>query len=420
MKKYSYTNKQGEKVEVTEEHLMTAVRIKIALQEASPSRKASWKKIKELMEEEGYFDAENNESYRVLVKTFQKKKGLLPSKEKYAELVAKGTLDSIKDLVGELSYEKRENQNVLREINKGKRTLIDFALVLEELVKAFNKHDFKKLSFKSNSKHKLEEDYETENELVMCLSDIHVGAIVDNDKNQYNYNVAVERIGKYLSKAIETAELNRVDKIHLVGLGDMIEHATMRYGQAYDAEFNFSEQIVKSSDLIIKTILFLLEQGYKVSYAGIAGNHDRITDKDKNLDNDHAVKVINKIVESFFLNVKANNFEYVQAEDYKHSLIVNGLSILCLHGDLDSRKDNGIIRKHEILNGEEYDLLLIGHFHSVEIREISDDKFMAIAGSIKGQDNYSKNKIRKSSSASQLMVLVDKDGNYDFKIVKLD
>lgn len=423
MKEYSYINKNGELVKVTEEHLLTAVRIKLALQDASPSRRASWKKVKDLMEEEGYFDADNTESYRLLVKNFQEKNGLFPNSKSLEQSQTQGALESIKELVGELSYEKRENQNVLRQINKGKRELIDFGLILNEIVEEFKKHDFTKLNINESAKN-LEDNFEDEfkdgTELIVCLSDLHIGALVDTDENTYNYNKAIERISKYVARVVELAEKNNVDKINVVGLGDMIEHANMRYGQGFDAEFNFSEQIVKASDLIIKLLYFLVQKGYQVTYSAIAGNHDRITDKDKNLDNDHAVKVINKVVESFFNNIDNQKFKYIETSDYSHSLNVNGLSVICVHGDLDSKKDNGIIRKHEVLNKESYDLMLMGHFHSVEIREISDDKYLAIAGSLKGKDNYSKNKIRKSSSPSQLIVIVDKDGNYNFDIVKFE
>ena len=346
-----YMGEEG-KVFVTDEHVDVAIKIKLELQSLSPSRRCSWKKHKEMMMEEGFYDSSSTEEYRMMIVNEQRKRNKvdLMSLEDISDedLKTENKLDSIKRVVGEMGYEKRENQSILREANKIKRALIDFGVAVEAVERAVENHDFHSsieefLNSKETKKIKTENSFEEENELVVCLSDIHIGALVNTKSNQYSYQVAIERMSKYLDKIMEYVELYDIDRVNIVGLGDMIEHATMRYGQGFDAEFNFSEQIVKSADLIIKMITFLLSKDVNVSYSGIAGNHDRITDKDKNLDNDHAVKLINKIIEVALSMIPNERAEYIQAEDYKHSIELNGLSILFLHGDLDSKKDDGII-----------------------------------------------------------------------------
>uniref|UniRef100_A0AB39C6W3 Metallophosphatase n=1 Tax=Bacillus phage KoopaTroopa TaxID=3234046 RepID=A0AB39C6W3_9CAUD len=408
----SYTNKSGELVKVSESHLNTAVRIKQELQKASPSRKCSWSLLVKMMEREGYFDADNNESYRCMIKAYQKSIGELPEAPKYADMVADSKLESIKEIVGEMAYEKRENQHVLKELNKVKRDVIDFALTAEQIGNAFKAHDF--------SEFKLEaEDIKVagNSKMVVSLSDLHIGAIVDNKVNTYNYFIAQERMQKYLNKIVAEAKVNGITDVYVINLGDTVEHSSMRFAQGYGVEFSYSEQIVRASDLIQK-FLIGLSQHVKVTYAGIAGNHDRVDgDKNKGIDGDHAIKAINYAIEQFITNAQIDRITYEQAEDYKHSFVVGGKSILALHGDLDNQNDAGLLARHSEIDKVEYDLVLMGHTHTRYLKEVHDNKFISVSGSLKGADDFVLNKLRKVSSPSQSYHIIHEDGEIEVRWV---
>jgi predicted phosphodiesterase len=413
--KRSYTNKQGDKVIVSEEHLETAIKIKLELQKMSPSRKASWNRLVNMMEIEGFYDAENNESYRCMIKAHQKTIGELPQVAKYAELVSESKLKSIKELVGEMSYEKRENQQVLTQINKGKRELIDFALITEQIGQAFKDHDWSEFELSVEPK-----TSKSGKKMIVALTDLHIGALVNTDVNTYNYEVAKQRISEYAEKVISKANYNYISDIHIVNLGDVIEHSNMRYGQAFNAEFVYSEQLVRASDLIIKFIKAIAEEGFKITYAGFAGNHDRTNDKDKNIDGDHAQRPINHAIKIFIENANIGDVTYVQAKDYSHRLLdINGRNFKFLHGDLDSYKDESLVGKHSAMDGVEYDLVIMGHFHHFREIEVGIDKRIVMFGSLKGSDEYSE-KIRRMSVASQGMIIVDAGGEVEVKRVKLN
>lgn len=410
----SYTNQQGDVITVSEEHLNTSIRVKKELQKASPSRKCAWRMHKLLMEKEGFYDSDSNESYRCLIKDYQKSIGELPEVAKHADMVADSKLESIKELVGEIRYEKRDNQHVLRQINKGTNQLIDFSLVLEEIGNAFRNFDFSQYNLQP-----YEPVEEKDSKMIIALSDMHIGALVDTDINKYNFEVAVDRLSQYASKIITEARRRGVNELYIVNLGDVVEHSTMRYGQGFSTEFAFSEQITRASDLIIKFITMLANAKLIVTYAGIAGNHDRITDKDKNIDGDHAVKAINHAIEIFVKYYKQDNVKYVQAKDYKHSLQLNGVNVLALHGDLDGKNDLHLLSKHSNIDGVNYDLAIMGHYHTVDITEVGLGKYISVSGSIKGADDYSLNKIRKVSAPSQSYYVIHKDGSYEINWVTL-
>ena len=410
----SYTNKRGETVTVSEDHLQTAVKIKLELQKASPSRKCSWSMLVKMMEEEGYDDAESSENYRVLIKSYQKSIGELPNVQKHADMVSDSKLHSIKELVGELYFEKREAQIYHTQINKAKRELVNFALLAEEITGVFRDLDYTQLQLSP-----YEEPTPSDRKMIVTLSDMHIGALVDLEKNKYNFNVAVSRMSQYATRIITEAKQNEVNDIYIMNLGDVIEHSSMRYNQGFNAEFAFADQIVMASDLIIKFITFLSEQNLNVTYAGIAGNHDRITEKDKNIDGDHVVKIINQAVKSFVMHSGKPNIFYDQAQDYKHSFEVNGKNVLALHGDLDSKNDANLLYKHSTLDGVTYDLVMMGHWHTVEVREVADGKILSVSGSLKGVDEYAENKLRRSSRASQSYFIIDEDGNIEVRWINL-
>lgn len=211
----SYTNNKSESIEVSQEHLDTAIRIKQELQKASPSMRCSWVQHKKMMETEGFLDSGSNENYRKMVMKYQKEKGELPEAPKYADMVADGKLESIKELVGEIAYGKREAQHEFKKLNKVKRDIIDFTLIAEQIGLAFANYDLSKLRFNSKLI-----DSKKGKKMFVGLTDLHIGALVDNDMNKFNYEIAKERMQTYLSKVIHEAKTNNVTDIYVMNMGD--------------------------------------------------------------------------------------------------------------------------------------------------------------------------------------------------------
>lgn len=409
----SYTNDKGEVITINEKHIETAIKIKLELQKASPSRRTNWALHKKLMEQEGFFDSCTCESYRCLIKDEQRKRGLLPSASKHTDMVASSKLESIKQLVGELAYEKRTNQTILRELNKVQREIIDNTFLFEQIGNAFKNHDFSQFRFNTNNIKQVNGSV-----LAAMLADLHTGAIVNNHLNVYNYEIAQRRLQMYLNEILLECKRLNISKVFVMNLGDVIEHAVMRFAQAYNVEFPFSEQIVRASDLIIKFLLALSEH-VEVEYAGIAGNHDRITDKDKNIYGDHVVKVINFAIRAFIENTGIKNIKFEEAQDYQHSKEINGVHFKFVHGDLDNIKNENLLAKHSSMDGIDYDYLVMGHYHHHRVIEVGLNKSIVVCGSLKGVDDYAiKNRV--ISSPSQTMFIVREDGKVDVRKVVLD
>jgi predicted phosphodiesterase len=415
----SYTNKKGEVIEVSKEHLDTAVRIKQELQKASPSRRCSWEMHKKLMEKEGFFDSSTCEAYRCLIKDYQKSIGELPPAPTHAELVAESKLESLKELVGELAWEKRENQNILRQLNKTKREIIDDGLLISEVTLAV-KNVLSTMSFDSIINHVFSPiNNHSNTRMIAVISDWHIGALVDVEGNKYNYEIAVQRINDYAEQIVALATERKVYRIDVVYCGDMLEHAYMRNSQAYHAEFPVSEQMARGGRLMIE-LLLKLSKNFFVTYRGFAGNHDRLNgDKNGNIDGDTGMVVVNEMVRLFMETAGIDNLMYVDCKPYGASLIdVNGRNFKFVHGDLEKKSDTGKISDHSSRDKVIYDAIVYGHFHHYMVLEVGVDRLEIRCGSLKGSDDFSE-KLGVGSAPSQVAIIVSEDGEIEAKRIRL-
>lgn len=410
-----YTNRKGEFIEVSEEHLDIAIKLKIELQKASPSARCSWAKHKKMMQKEGFDDSDSNESYRQMIKSEQKKRGQLPSVDTYADRVADSKLQAIKDEIGEISLRKREAQKNFRELNKLKRELSDdvlFAEAIEESVK--------EMKFANNVIHTpLVDHSQPKHRIIAGVSDIHYGALVDVEGRYYDTKVAEEKLKEYTRKIEKLAIEKNAEEIYIMNMGDLIEHLSMRAQNYFSTERVLSEQVTEVSDLIIE-MLAELSASFKVKYSAINGNHDRSNGrKQDEIYKDGMVGISNKIIETYVKYSGNENVEYVEAEPYHHIISVGSRDFLFVHGDKHNLKKDTLLAEQSGIYGIDFDAIIGGHIHHFTMREVAEDKYIATFGSIKGTDEYSLKTIGTTASRSQGVILIDEDDNFEIKQIKL-
>lgn len=412
----SYTNRQGEVVEVSQEHLNVAVEVKKELQNASPSHKCSWVQHRKLMELEGFDDSENSEAYRQMIKAYQKSIGELPEAKKYAEMVSKSTLNSIKEAVGEMAYAKREVQLKTRELGKLKRDISLYGVIAEEIRGAMLDELNEEVPSWVYSE---PPSIRGKKRMVITLSDLHIGAVVVNvNGNAYNYTIAQNRMRHFWMKVRDYARMFKVTHIDVVLLGDATEHIQMRKTQSFDTEFPLAVQIVKAYELI-RNFLINLTRDFTVTYQGISGNHDRMEGKkEDNIDGDSTIFVINYMIEQFITNTKAEKLKYYEVDSILYSTVleVNGAKIKFVHGD--NERGNKLLASHSQMDGTDYNAVVMGHLHHYEVKEVGDNKFEIYMGSLQGNNNYAK-KGKFGSGAGQGILIVHEDGEIEPKNFRL-
>ena len=395
-----YINRKGEDVFVTDEHVETAIELKIELQKESPSGRCSWVRHKRMMAEEGFEDSDSNESYRQMVKQEQKKRDLLPEAPKYADMVSDKKLESVRSALGEMYIAKRSTQNANRELNKVKREMADRILLFEDLKEHISEIDFSSLKGK-----KLPKLPKTDNEMLVTASDWHVGLLTKD----YNYEITLEKVEQYAQEVIHYADMFGVNTVHVAGIGDLLEGAYLRSTQAFEIEFTFSEQITKATEALFKLINFLSEELNVVYIGSIAGNHSRMFSKNFTLENnsDSAENIIDESIKSFItmLDNPRIEIEYHKQSNTEITININGRKVKAVHGDL-LPKNGDKITKLISSDNIEYDVLVFGHYHNVNIAERNHDKMEIGTGSLYGTDGFSK-MLGHETIASQTIIVFE-------------
>lgn len=397
-----YKNRLGERIDVSDEHIEVAIRIKMELQNLSPSGKCNWRKHKKMMKKEGFDDSDYNESYRCLIKAKQKELNLLPSQAKYADFVTDKKIETIDNLVGEMYIVNRERQNINRILNKTKREIADERLVIQEIKELIKETEFVNLKVKE-----IKETSSGGYVGIVTPSDWHIGLL----HNGIGYECAVKKVAYYAEEVINKSKLLGINEVYVVHLGDIINHVYMHKNtQAYSSEFNVSEQIVKSTKLFFE-FLEVLSSELRVNYLGtIVGNHGRMSNKGETLTDDNVEVVIHEMIKSLIEMSKNPNIK-IDDSNYEKSFLaqkINGRNVAFVHGDKESKTGADRLRKYSSITGKEIDLLIQGHTHTFKVESENYDRKIITSGSLMGSDDYAES-LGYYTNASQLMVAVNKN-----------
>ena len=393
-----YTNRKGEKIEVSDSHIETAIRVKIELQNLSPSGRCNWSKHKSIMESEGYYDSESSESYRCLIKAEQKTKGLLPTVAKYADFITDKKVETLETLVGDMYIANRERQGINRALNKTKREIADESIVIKDIKKSILESEIPNFS-----QAKIEVGNQ-EFEGLITPSDWHVGLLF----NGLNYEVAEKRVIQYAKEVKEKSKLFNIKQVKVVNLGDIINHIYMHKNtQAFGSEFDVSTQIVKATKLMF-AFLKDLSDSLEVTYLGmIVGNHGRMAAKGETLTNDNVEVVIHEMIKSMIDMSELPNLSWDDSTYEKSFQTTNikGKLFAFVHGDKESKTGGDRIKKYSSIIGEQIDILVQGHTHAFKVESENYERKIITSGSLMGSDDYAQG-LGFYTGATQLFIAV--------------
>lgn len=124
----------------------------------------------------------------------------------------------------------------------------------------------------------------SEEEVILHVSDIHAGEIINLPTNKYNLDIMDARMDYYFYKVTRLivdmyGKVMPIKKIHLIMTGDMIHNETMRGSAKMSAEGAFTEQIEAVSETIANGIVYMLDsiKGLnEFNVYGVMGNHGRV------------------------------------------------------------------------------------------------------------------------------------------------
>lgn len=410
---YYYKDKRNKKHKLSNKDLDKCVVAKIEYQKSN-NGKCNWSHLCSELRKDGV-DAQQCENFRMLVRRYQKKIGKLPSKEKYSDLVSSEKLASLKEQIGELNIQKREIQNYSREFGKVRRDLVDEVQNHEELLN-IARESVNVVPWTIDNR--INTDV-SNNEMVVVISDWHIGALVHIINNDYDSTIAEDAIQGYLMDIMSYIRVYKPKSIKIVNLGDTIENAYMRFNQSFDVEMNVSEQETKAIQFVtnfVRSVVALVDGSVSVCYTGIMGNHDRTSgNKKNNLYGDSFATVLNAMVQ--VMSEQIDNLHYIEPNEiHRTALEANGSKLAFVHGDLNNLSSANCLAEISQFDGTHYDAVVGGHLHCAKIME--QNGWVIQSGSLIGPTSYS-DKLSKLASRSQEIIIIDQDGNIQPNIVKL-
>lgn len=261
-----------------------------------------------------------------------------------------------------------------------------------------------KVNFETHNTPKINSD----NEMIICLSDLHIGQTFNSTFGQYNTDIARTRLGKYLNKIIETAKLHNVKKAHVVSLGDQISSSIHKTLAITNRE-NVIDQIKIATEYISTFCYELTKHFETVLFYSCSGNHSRIDRKDEAL---HSERLDDVIAWGVNLSLQhIDNFNYLQHRNLDIGIVdinVCGKSFIACHGDFDPMTKQGVANLSMMLGWIPYGILR-GHMHYPAMNELNGVKVIQ-SGSLAGSGDDHTIECRLIGKPSQTFCICNKDG----------
>ena len=248
-------------------------------------------------------------------------------------------------------------------------------------------------------------DSDNDKELLVGLSDWHIGMSINSKFNTFNKEIAIKRLSKLQQKTMEKVLKEDIKTIHIANLGDLI-HGLIHVSARVSAEENTIEQVITAANMVKEFIKPFLDLGIQVEYYNICGNHSRIVanKSESGGEEESFEKLILTIVDTAFSQYK--NYNSTSSEFGMIEVNIKNEKIVLAHGHLD--KGNGIVNKLPQMLGYPPTLVFTGHFHSELLKDYGITTHI-ISGALCGSDDYATN-LRLAGKPSQKILIITDDG----------
>lgn len=290
----------------------------------------------------------------------------------------------------------RITRKMLREQNREQSILENFVKDVEDIL------IHKKFKFKTHKRILNNQS----NSMVVQLSDLHFGKVVNLEHNKYNLTVAKERMDKYCDEVISYGRRFNIRHVVVVITGDLL-NLDSHFDSLLTNETNRASCFVEAFD-IMSDFLQKLSQYFEVSVQGVLGNESRVRTSEYNSN-------VNKIAENNFdtllfklLKRVCKGVEFIgNCDKLQDVIVIDNKRIAITHGDkFKHTKDEVYKFKARVMEqiGLKVDYVIFGHIHSTLITPT-----FARSGSLVGADEYAYNGLNISESvpSQNIYVLVN-------------
>lgn len=229
----------------------------------------------------------------------------------------------------------------------------------------------------------------SKDEMVICLSDLHVGIVCDNYWNQFSTNILRERLYKYLDEIREIQKTHSCKKCYLILGGDNVSgliHSNLRLQN----NENVIQQLKIASEYIGNFIneIVKMKEFETIEVHSVAGNHSRLSqNKEDHLKGEELDELI-----PFYLKLMFVNNDIVKvSEDSPIDPTINSFTttgnklFYVVHGDKDSVSK--VVSDTTLMVGKKPDGIIMGHRHHNALDSAHNVKIIQ-CGCAVGTDDY--------------------------------
>lgn len=270
--------------------------------------------------------------------------------------------------------------------------------LIEEIKLAADKFAPLKIAIKPNNY-----VYKDNVEAIALLSDWHIGQYSNNFYNKYNQDIAVERINKLTENLIYYCKLNKVETLHVLNLGDLIE-GLINTNARIEQQMDVAEQLMVAGELLANCLLHLSNNLNHVTYRSVTDNHSRlIPDKHQHIEKENLYRIIDWFIKE---RLKNSSVEFIEDNiDMGFGLfeLKNGMKIAFMHGHEDQKCK--ILQNVVGATREWIDVVCCGHYHNSAEHTYQDMK-LYVNGSLCGTGPYAL-KNRLFARPNQKLLVID-------------
>lgn len=245
------------------------------------------------------------------------------------------------------------------------------------------------------------------NDMIVCLSDLHIGATYYGFDGIYDSEIAKRRLRQYLSEIIDIQKIHAAENCVCVLLGDLISGSIHKTISITNKE-NVIEQVKLACEYISDFVYEIGKHFKTIELRGVSGNHSRLDEKEDALIGERLDTLIIWFIKSMLKN--NDNIKVIDEslDDTLSTFMLRDKLYFAVHGDFDSTSDTSIAKLALWAKMTPY-CVLCGHKHYPAMNDVSGIKIVQ-SGSLGGSgDEFTRQK-RLTGKPSQTVLVVNEKG----------
>lgn len=256
-----------------------------------------------------------------------------------------------------------------------------------------------------------------DNDMLVILSDFHIGQCFDSAWGKYNSDIAFKRVEQLAEKVRKVQYKHKSENLYIAISGDLIS-GNIHKSIAITNREDVITQIKIASKIIINFCYNMSKYFKKVYVTNVAGNHSRIDKKDDALHSERLDDLVGWVVNSSLQHINNIIFLPNRLDIGIGEMTIRGKQYVSVHGDYDKFSKSGVENLVMMIGYIPY-AVLFGHLHVCSLDECNGVK-MIRGGSLAGAgDQYTIEK-RLSGKPAQMICICDEKGVDCYYPVELD